>query len=86
MKAIVNLLLSGQATTRLNAFKEVIGVDPSLGMLEKARKHAIDNDGKVGSKTTYRFVQGSAEDMRKAIPEDESLDLLVAGAFALKLL
>ncbi|KAF9560509.1 S-adenosyl-L-methionine-dependent methyltransferase [Agrocybe pediades] len=69
---------TGQATTRLTPFKEVIGVDPSLGMLEKARKHVLESTG-AGQTTNYRFVQGSAEDMKKAVPEDESVDLVVAG-------
>jgi len=78
---------TGQATIHLRPFREVIGVDPSLGMLEKARVHvATSDDGKGHERDSklpkYGFVQGSGEDLSNAIPENESVDLLVAAQAA----
>ncbi|KDR79330.1 hypothetical protein GALMADRAFT_1234371 [Galerina marginata CBS 339.88] len=75
---------TGQATIHLRPFREVIGVDPSQGMLEKARLYAASSEGPERDSTLpkFSFVQGSAEDLSKAIPENESVDLLVAGQAA----
>jgi SAM-dependent methyltransferase len=74
---------TGQATVQLRPFREVVGVDPSLGMLEKARAYAASQDhGSDSNLPTYKFVQGSAEDLSTAIPENESVDLLVAAQAA----
>lgn len=77
----------GQATAHLRpAFREVVGVDPSLGMLEKARaSFASDRsiNHETGDSSKYTFVQGSGEDLSKAIPADGSVDLIIAGTYGL---
>ncbi|KAF9481760.1 S-adenosyl-L-methionine-dependent methyltransferase [Pholiota conissans] len=71
---------TGQATEHLRpVFNEVIGVDPSLGMLETARASFANNHSGTGK---YSFVQGSGEDLRTAIPEDGSVDLIIAAQAA----
>ncbi|KAH9476268.1 Trans-aconitate 3-methyltransferase [Psilocybe cubensis] len=69
---------TGQATLQLHPFKEVLGVEPSAGMLEKARAYAAS---KVADPSKFKFVQGSAEDTSKAIAEN-SADLIVAAQAA----
>ncbi|KAF8154457.1 S-adenosyl-L-methionine-dependent methyltransferase [Crassisporium funariophilum] len=74
---------TGQATVELRPFQEVLGVDPSPGMLDKARAYT---EG-LGAHTetnipAFKFVQGSAEDLSKAIPEAGSVDLLIAAQAA----
>ncbi|KAF8885376.1 S-adenosyl-L-methionine-dependent methyltransferase [Gymnopilus junonius] len=74
---------TGQATVRLRPFREVIGIDPSHGMLEKARAYAEklgqENQSNIPK---FNFVQGSAEDLSTAISENGSVDLLVAAQAA----
>ena len=72
---ILTLELVGQATEHLRSFREVIGIDPSEGMLQKARAHV----GNAGIGPSFTFVRGSAEDLSKALPENESVDLLISG-------
>ena len=67
----------GQATVELTAFKRVIGVDPSNGMIEKAKAYAAQAD--VGQTKQVDFVHSSAEEL--PFLEDGSVDLLVAGLF-----
>ena len=74
-----NLLL-GQATTHLLHFDEVVGVDPSKGMLDKARDHVSKNSELKQKSPVYEFVQGSSEDLSRVL-SDESVDLLVAGMY-----
>ena len=38
-----------------------------------------DSDGHAAGRPKYTFAQGSAENMRAAVPEDGSVDLLIAG-------
>ncbi|KAF8191267.1 S-adenosyl-L-methionine-dependent methyltransferase [Pholiota molesta] len=79
---------TGQATAHLRpVFRDVVGVDPSLGMLEKARASFANNrsiylDPGESSKYTYAFEQGSGEDLSKAIPHDGSVDMLIAAQAA----
>jgi len=73
-------LLTGQATTQLQPFREVVGVDPSAGMLEKARAHVDQVSPGPGSQK-FSFLKGSAEDLSKTLPND-SVDLLIAGTSA----
>ncbi|KAF5310041.1 hypothetical protein D9619_010280 [Psilocybe cf. subviscida] len=75
---------TGQATVRLAPrFKECIGVDPSAGMLEKARASlkASQTNSNVG-KSVMDFRVGGGEDLRGAIPEKGSVDLVVAAQAA----
>lgn len=73
-------LLSGQATTHLRPFSEVIGIDPSQGMLDKARVYLADSWENKPNSTVYKLLLGSAEDLRQNVP-DESVDLLIAGVY-----
>ncbi|KZV71986.1 S-adenosyl-L-methionine-dependent methyltransferase [Peniophora sp. CONT] len=69
---------TGQATVELTAFKRVIGVDPSNGMIEKAKAYAAQVD--VGKTAQVEFVHSSAEEL--PFLEDGSVDLLVAAQAA----
>ncbi|RXW18223.1 hypothetical protein EST38_g7632 [Candolleomyces aberdarensis] len=72
---------TGQATSHLTGrFKNVVCVDPSAGMLQKARDHLVVNSRSdlQAPSTNFSFTQGSAEDLHAAIPEDGSVDLLIA--------
>ncbi|KAJ2932317.1 hypothetical protein H1R20_g4787, partial [Candolleomyces eurysporus] len=72
---------TGQATSHLTGrFKNVVCVDPSAGMLQKARDHLVVNSRSdpQAPNTHFSFVQGSAEDLHAALPEDGSVDLLIA--------
>ncbi|KAF9531475.1 S-adenosyl-L-methionine-dependent methyltransferase [Crepidotus variabilis] len=68
---------TGQATMQLRRFREVVGVDPSPGMLEKARANLAVGDHSRSPTATFKFVEGSAEDLKLNV-EDESVDLVVA--------
>jgi trans-aconitate 3-methyltransferase len=74
--------LTGQATSRLSAFDKIVGIDPSLPMIQAARE---DNE-KDGSRATERitFVQGDAEDLN-GILADNSVDMLVSGLSSRKI-
>lgn len=66
--------LIGQATTILaERFATVTGVDPSPGMISKARESTSENN-KVS------FVQSNAEEL--AFAGNESADLVIAGALS----
>ncbi|PPR00682.1 hypothetical protein CVT24_000970 [Panaeolus cyanescens] len=69
---------TGQATIQLQQFDEIIGIDPSAGMVEKARVSIARNQAVDAQKFTFK--QGSAEDLSTAIPKDNSVDLLIAAA------
>ncbi|KIK68537.1 hypothetical protein GYMLUDRAFT_237577 [Collybiopsis luxurians FD-317 M1] len=70
---------TGQATTELHPFKRVIGVEPSRGMVEKAKLHTQQHLG--GENTPqFDFVQSSAEQLD--FLEDESVDLVIAAQAA----
>lgn len=56
-------------------------MDPSAGMLEKAKASLVETSEPRTVGPKFTFVQGSAEDMRRAVPEDGSVDLLIAGTF-----
>jgi hypothetical protein len=50
-------------------------------MLQKARDHLVVNSkpDPQASGTQFSFIQGSAEDLHGVVPEDGSVDLLIAG-------
>ena len=77
----------GQATAHFKgAFDELVCVDPSAGMLSKARDFLFKaqpgtrSPSEQPKATQFTFAQGYAEDLRTAIPEDGSIDVLIAGA------
>jgi len=61
--------------THLRPFNEVIGIDPSQSMLDKARVYLAED--KLNS-PIFKLLHGSAEDMKHHL-SDESVDLLIAG-------
>jgi len=65
---------TGQAAVNLDRFQNIIGVDPSLNMLEKARKEADEKFGAQASR--IQFVQSAAENL--SFVADTSVDLIVA--------
>lgn len=90
---------TGQATRPLSGlFRRVTCIDPSAGMLEKAKMYLVapgdgdsrranDSGDKSGFPTMieegersarFSFHQGSAEDLRDAIPDSGSVDLAIA--------
>ena len=69
---------SGQATTHLRPFSEVLGIDPSQGMLDKARVYLAGSWEDKSDAPEYKLLVGSAEDLSRHLP-DESVDLLIAG-------
>lgn len=69
---------SGQATTHLHPFSEVLGIDPSQGMLDKARVHLASSWEDKSNTPDYKLLVGSAEDLNRHL-RDESVDLLIAG-------
>ncbi|KAF8900680.1 S-adenosyl-L-methionine-dependent methyltransferase [Gymnopilus junonius] len=74
---------TGQATVQLRPFHEVTGIDPSQGMLEKARAYAEKSGQENESNNPkFNFIRGSAEELSKALPENESVDLLIAAQAA----
>lgn len=75
---ILILGFTGQATEQLKPFKEVIGIDPSLVMLDKARARSLETSTGT-SEPKFQFIQGSAEDLSKTTLEAESVDLVIAG-------
>jgi trans-aconitate 3-methyltransferase len=79
-------LLPGQATTRLSRFTKTIGIDPSLPMIQAARKDLEKNTRVLedtvpatDSEPRISFVHGSAEDL-SGILADNSVDMLVSGS------
>ncbi|KAJ3899113.1 S-adenosyl-L-methionine-dependent methyltransferase [Lentinula edodes] len=70
---------TGQATTELSPFKTVIGVEPSKGMVQKAREQI---EKALGSEKTsqFSFVQSSAEKLD--FLENESVDLVISAQAA----
>jgi len=66
---------TGQATEKLKPFQEVIGIDPSPVMLDKARASITE--------TKFQFIQGSAEDLSQTTTlQAESVDLITAAQSA----
>ncbi|KAL0572224.1 trans-aconitate methyltransferase 1 [Marasmius crinis-equi] len=70
---------TGQATVALTPFKRIIGVEPSEGMISKAKKmlqekHGVGDNSSVFSQ--IEFVQSSAEKL--GFLENESVDLVIA--------
>jgi hypothetical protein len=65
----------GQATAGLTPFDHVIGVDPSMKMVESARASLLT----LGSvdRAKFRFEESSAENV--PIFEDGTVDLIIAG-------
>jgi hypothetical protein len=77
LNAIIDL---GHATKRLcPAFREIIGLDPSENMI----KAAVANHGAPSTSgnppSLFRFRRGSAEDLKSAGIENESVDMVIAG-------
>ena len=68
--------------THLRPFSEVIGIDPSKSMLDKARVYLDESLEDKSNSPVYRLLLGSAEDLREHLP-NESVDLLVAGILPL---
>jgi len=64
---------TGQATAELTAFKRVIGVDPSDGMLEKAKSYTASHANEA---TKFDFQRATVEDL--SFLADGSVDLIVA--------
>jgi len=69
---------TGQATEQLKPFQEVIGIDPSLVMLDKARTSIARSST---TETKFQFIQGSAEDLSLVQPES-SVDLITGAQSA----
>ncbi|KAH9940649.1 S-adenosyl-L-methionine-dependent methyltransferase [Amylocystis lapponica] len=67
---------TGQATIELTPFKNIVGVDPSAGMIEKATQGVQA----LGLADRVRFVQSAAESL--AFVEDGSVDLVVSAQAA----
>ncbi|KAH8996660.1 S-adenosyl-L-methionine-dependent methyltransferase [Lactarius akahatsu] len=65
---------TGQATVDLTPFKHVIGVDPSMKMVESARA-SLSTLGAV-DRAKFRFEESSAENV--AILDDGTVDLIIA--------
>ena len=73
---------AGQATEQLKPFQEVIGIDPSSVMLDKARAYLGHSPNASGTtETKFQFIQGSAEDLSKTELQPESVDLITAGTY-----
>lgn len=70
---------TGQATEQLKPFQEVIGIDPSLTMLDKARASIPRSLKSSTTETKFQFIQGSAEDLDQTT---ESVDLITAAQSA----
>ena len=74
--------LTGQATEQLKPFREVIGIDPSSVMLDKARAFLAQSKASSTTGTTkFQFIQGNAEDLSQTTLEPESVDLITAGTY-----
>ncbi|KAK7451231.1 trans-aconitate methyltransferase 1 [Stygiomarasmius scandens] len=75
---------TGQATVELIPFKHIIGVDPSEGMVKKAKNYAEElypgptSTSRRGQ--TFDFIQSSAEKLD--FLKDESVDLVIAAQAA----
>ncbi|KAH9940655.1 S-adenosyl-L-methionine-dependent methyltransferase [Amylocystis lapponica] len=67
---------TGQATVELMPFKNITGVDPSAGMIEKATQGMQE----LGLADRVRFVQSAAESL--AFVQDGSVDLIVSAQAA----
>ena len=72
-------IVAGQATEQLKPFQEVIGIDPSSVMLDKARSSIARSLKASTTKTKFQFVQGSAEELSQTTLQPESVDLITAG-------
>ena len=73
--------LTGQATEQLKPFREVIGIDPSLVMLDKARASLTQSKDSSTTRTKFQFIQGSAEDLSQTTLQPESVDHIAAGTY-----
>ncbi|KAG2005622.1 hypothetical protein CC2G_002011 [Coprinopsis cinerea AmutBmut pab1-1] len=75
---------TGQASQYLRGrFKHVTCVDPGATMIESAKKALVgDYESRSNSKgqhdTTYTFCVSPAEDLHQAVPEDGTVDLVIA--------
>ena len=74
-------MYTGQATVQLKPFQEVIGIDPSSVMLDKARASIAQSlKTSATTETKFQFIQGSAEDLSQTTTlQPESVDLITAG-------
>ena len=76
---------TGQATEQLKPFQEVIGIDPSSVMLDKARASIAQSLKTSTTETKFHFIQGSAEDLSQITTlQPESVDLITAGMYILQ--
>ncbi|KAK7062727.1 trans-aconitate methyltransferase 1 [Paramarasmius palmivorus] len=76
---------TGQATAELTQFKKVIGVEPSAGMVENARKYVVERFGSGetnldATSEQFEFVQSPAENL--GFLGDNSVDLVIAAQAA----
>ncbi|KAJ8082351.1 trans-aconitate methyltransferase 1 [Marasmius tenuissimus] len=74
---------TGQATVALTPFKRIIGVEPSGGMVAKAKKQLQEQHGVGDNSAVFsqiEFVQSSAEEL--GFLKDESADLVIAAQAA----
>ncbi|THU85969.1 hypothetical protein K435DRAFT_783066 [Dendrothele bispora CBS 962.96] len=71
---------TGQATVELTPFKHIIGVDPSQGMVEKAKKYTEELYPGPTSTTRrgqiFEYIQSPAEKLD--FIKDESVDLVIS--------
>ena len=65
--------ISGQATTQLTPFQQIIGVDPSSRMVEQANK-IVPNTALPGQ---LKYIQSPAEDL--SFLQDNAVDLIISG-------
>ena len=70
---------TGQATEQLKPFQEVIGIDPSSVMLDKARASLSRSLRASTTETKFQYIQGSAEKLSRTTLQPESVDLITAG-------
>lgn len=64
---------------QLKPFQEVIGIDPSSVMLDKARASISQSLKAITTETKFQFIQGSAEGLSQTTLQPESVDLITAG-------
>ncbi|KAI0330664.1 S-adenosyl-L-methionine-dependent methyltransferase [Cubamyces sp. BRFM 1775] len=67
---------TGQATVELTPFQRIVGVEPSLRMVEQARESVKTRLAGINLSSQIEFVQSSAEDL--SCLKDGSVDLMIA--------
>lgn len=66
---------TGQATVELSPFKNIVGIDPSAGMVDAARHALASSSDAVSGRIAY--VQSPAE--RLTFLSEGSVDLMISG-------